>query len=442
MVRTAPTTSLGFVALCGCLIGLACLVAAGPLFASDGGPTPQTLRVDFFHSGDATIESFELDAFVLEGEWPGSKNHLTDGPDFGVYKAEVTDDATGRLLFSQGFCTLFGEWRTTDEAKEKKASYHETLRFPLPEAPATLKVFSRTRQNAWSLSWTLPLNLKDLARLRDRPQVPKDTTIVTLAGDNLNPTTALDLVFIADGYTAAHKQKAVADLQRMADVLLATPPFDRYKDRIAIRGVIPASSQTGPDEPRKQRLVAPPAGLTFNTFGSERYLTTSANRQLRDLAGLVPYDFLLVLSNTARYGGGGIYNFFAIGISDNDFDEYVWMHEFGHAFAGLGDEYYSSGVALTDIYPPGVEPWEPNITALLDGPSGLKWKHLAAADTPIPTPDEPRFDTGVGAFEGAGYVAKGLYRPARDCKMFSKKNRDFCPVCMKTIEFTIRLFVE
>ncbi len=399
----------------------------------------QTLRIDYLHSGDASAETFALDAMILEGDWSGSTTHLTDFPDFGAYRMELRDETSGNLLFAQGFCTLFGEWKTTDEAKTRKATYHETLRVPRPKAPATLQILTRTRQGTWSPSWSLSLNPNQ--ELRPAAELP-DVTVVTLAQGKNPPARSLDLVIIADGYTSAHQQKALADLHRFAEVILATKPFNRYRDSITIRGVIPTARETGPDEPRKGRLLQSPAGLTFNTFDSERYLTTPANKPLRDLAGLVPYDFLLVLSNTARYGGGGIYNFFSIGISDNDYDEYVWVHEFGHAFAGLGDEYYSSGVALSDMYPAGVEPWDPNVTAMLNGPESLKWKDLVSPNTPVPTPDDDAYDSVVGAFEGAGYVAKGLYRPARDCKMFSKRNRDFCPVCMKTIEFTIRLFVE
>lgn len=440
MVRPAPTTSLGLVALSGCLFA----GVAGALFpcaaaSAEAASAIQTLRVDYFHGGDATSEYFQLDSFVLEGEWPGSPTHTVGFPDFGVYRFEVRDNASQRLLFAQGFCTLFGEWRTTDEAKERKAQYHESIRFPKPDVPSTLYIMVRNKQGAWTPAWTLPIQLD--GQLRAPPEGLR-ATVEQLSGGTQPPAKTLDLVIVADGYSAAQRDKALADARRFSNVLLSTPPFDRYADRIAIRLVLPEASQTGPDEPRKQRHTASPAGLNFNTFDSERYLTTSANRQLRDLAGLVPYEFILVLANTARYGGGGIYNFFSIGISDNDFDEYVWMHEFGHAFAGLGDEYYSSGVAMTDLYPAGVEPWEPNITALLAGRERFKWASLVASGTPVPTPDESAFDSVVGAFEGAGYAAKGLYRPARDCKMFSKKDRDFCPVCMRTIEDTIRLYVE
>jgi hypothetical protein len=159
--------------------------------------------------------------------------------------------------------------------------------------------------------------------------------------------------------------------------------------------------------------------------------------------------------------------------------DYVFVHEFGHSFAGLGDEYYSSDVAYTDFYPADVEPWEPNLTALLEG-RDLKWGHLVADGTPIPTPwekalydslvtvrgdldtesatydedvakidaersgilEESAYSGKVGAFEGAGYASEGVYRPALDCRMFSKSLAPFCPVCMEAIERMIDFHTE
>ncbi len=146
--------------------------------------------------------------------------------------------------------------------------------------------------------------------------------------------------------------------------------------------------------------------------------------------------------NSSRYGGAGIYNFFSIFVADNEYDEYVFIHEFGHGFAGLGDEYYTSSVAYSDFYPRGVEPWEPNVSAALKGPERVKWKALLTPDIPLPTPEKEEFGDKVGVFEGAGYSAKGLFRPALDCKMFSKKRKDFCPVCMAAVEAMLSFYTE
>ncbi|RKY53654.1 MAG: peptidase M64, partial [Candidatus Neomarinimicrobiota bacterium] len=169
-----------------------------------------------------------------------------------------------------------------------------------------------------------------------------------------------------------------------------------------------------------------------------------------------------------KYGGGGIFNLCSCCYIHDDEKEqswwpnYVFVHEFGHAFAGLADEYYSSAVAYNEFYPPGVEPWEPNITALLD-PENLKWKKLVEPDIPIPTPwNKEKYDKiprsqskdkeallhkqeywgKVGAFKGAGYASEGLYRPYLDCRMFSKSLTGFCPVCSDAIVKMIRFYSE
>ncbi len=401
--------------------------------------TSGTLRVDYHHGGTAKGEKVSVDGVYREGPWPGSRTHLTDSPDYGKYRFRVVDDATGASLFEQGFSTLFGEWQTTDEAKEVTRVFHETVRFPEPRGPVRLEILSRNRKGA--LQSVFVQRIDPASHLvRESPRRPEVTLLDLHEGAPM--ATCLDVVIVADGYAPRHDEKARRDLARYAAVLLETPPFDRYRDRICIRGVLPGASASGPDEPRKRIFQGPPAGTTFNTFDSPRYLTTVDNKALRDLAGLVPYDTIYVMVNSSRYGGAGIYNFFSIFVSDNEYDEYVFIHEFGHGFVGLGDEYYSSSVAYSDFYPRGVEPWEPNVTAILQGAQQVKWKDRLTPGVPLPTPEEDRYAGVVGVFEGAGYSAKGLYRPALDCKMFSKKRLDFCPVCMDAVEMLIQQFTE
>ena len=256
------------------------------------------------------------------------------------------------------------------------------------------------------------------------------------------PARCLDVVILAEGYAREQGEKARRDLQRYSDILLGTPPFSKYEGQISVRGVIVPTDYTGPHEPRKRRFGNSRLGTSFNTFGSARYLTTLENREMRDLAAHVPYDAIYIMVNASRYGGAGIYNFFSIFVSDNEYDEYVFVHEFGHGFAGLADEYYSSSVAYSDFYPQGMEPPEPNITALLGGADKLKWKDQVTPGVPVPTPPEEKYVKSIGAFEGAGYAAKGLFRPAFDCKMKSKSHQDFCPVCARAVEDAIRLYIE
>jgi hypothetical protein len=248
----------------------------------------------------------------------------------------------------------------------------------------------------------------------------------------------VDLVIVGDGYTAGEREKFVGDCEHIVEEFFDVEPLKSHRSRFNVRGVFVPSRESGIDEPRKRVFKDTPFGMSFNTFGSERYCMTEDLWAVHDAISAVPHDAVFLMANSSRYGGGAIYNFYTAFVSDNEYDDYLCVHEFGHGFAGLGDEYYDSEVSYNEFYPRGVEPWEPNITALLDT-THLKWSRLVAPGTPIPTPaDDPRYIGAVGAFEGAGYAAKGLYRPAVDCKMFSKANRAFCPVCAQAIVEAIR----
>lgn len=398
-----------------------------------------TIRLDYEHGGTATEESIVLHALKDEGPWSGSRTWLVDPTGMGKYRVEIRDAASGGLLWSRGYCTLFGEWQTTNEAKETRRAFPETLRFPRPKAAVEVSLHTRGRDGAFSRIWTKKLTIDALPKKAATGAAP-EVVLLTRGGA---PATTLDVVIVPAGYPRAQDPKMRADLARFAKTLLGTPPFDRHAESIAVRGIIHHTSPAGAAEPRKGRPVTE-NGLqaTFDTLGSARYLNALGHWTLRDLAGAAPYDAIFVMVNTSRYGGAGIFNYYAVFPSDNDYDEYVFVHEFGHSFGGLGDEYYTSSVAYSDFYPKGVEPWEPNVTALLEGREGLKWLDMIAAEVPIPTPEEDPWKTGIGAFEGAGYSAKGLYRPAFDCKMFSKRTIDFCPVCMCAVERMIRLYTR
>ncbi|MEN8163371.1 MAG: M64 family metallopeptidase, partial [Acidobacteriota bacterium] len=304
------------------------------------------------------------------------------------------------------------------------------------------------------------------------------------------PQSCLDIAFLGEGYTSREVGVFKEDLELFADLMLNHEPYRSMKDAICIRGVVAPSSDAGCDEPTRGNWKRTTLGASFNALGSERYLLTENNRDLRDIAANVPYDALIIMINHERYGGGGIYNLFCTFTARNRWSSYLVLHEFGHSFAGLADEYYTSSVAYEDLHPPDSEPVSPNVTALLD-PVKLKWRDLVDDTTPLPTPwrkkeydrvdlayqaerqkrnqaiakasragnaseaaqleaDAERLaaDHGkrmraflaaspmvgkVGAFEGAGYAANGLYRPTLDCLMFSRGIQPFCPVCRRAV---------
>jgi hypothetical protein len=250
------------------------------------------------------------------------------------------------------------------------------------------------------------------------------------------PSETLDVLILGDGYTSQEMEKFRADARRFSQLLLEYEPYRRHSERISIRAVEVVSRETGTDEPRKGIWRDTALSATFNTFESARYLTTEDNLAMREIASLAPYDSIYIMVNTSRYGGGGIYNLYAVFAADTEYAEYVFIHEFGHSFGGLGDEYHNPGATSYDedeFYPSGVEPWEPNITALLD-PDNVPWADMIPPGTPVPTPSTPEYSDRIGVFEGAGYRARGLYRPCFDSIMFHKAHLDYCPVSERAVE--------
>jgi hypothetical protein len=409
--------------------------------------TDEALRVELYHVGGAHDDQYLFDRAVREPLWPGMRGVLLDVTGYGKYRFRVQDLASGATIFSQGYCTLFGEWQATDEALKLKQrrTFEESVRFPFPRQPVRL-IIDRRRDAAGAdgrgeFAEVFRIDLDPRSHLVARDPLDGRYPLLALheSGD---PRERIDILILGDGYTAAELEKYRRDARRFAAILLADPAFAAHRGLVNVWGLETPSRESGPDEPRKGVFRDTVVGTTFNTFDSERYLTTDHDRALRETAAHAPYDALYILVNTSRYGGGGIYNQWAIFPSDNEYDDYVFLHEFGHSFAGLADEYYDSGTSYDDaFYPAGVEPWEPNITALLPG-RPLKWQSLVAAGTPIPTPDDEGHATVVGAFEGAGYKATGLFRPFRDCRMFHKGLVPFCPVCAASFETVIRLYAE
>jgi hypothetical protein len=458
----------------------------------------KTLRVDYFHIGDAKSEEITIDRILVEGPWAGSTKHLVDPFNLGRYEIKAFDVASGTLIFSHGFESYFGEYRTTTPAiNGVKRTYQETALLPLPKKPIRFVFQVRDRANQLHTSFQQIIDPDSTGVLREGLMPGVKTIEVVRNGD---PHRKLDLVILAEGYTQAQETKFESDLRRYADIFFHQPPFDTLQSFFNVYGVFKASADSNCDEPEKGIFRNTVLNSSFYALNLDRYLLTEDNRTMHDLAAHVPYDKILIMVNHTRYGGGGIYNLYCIFTSDNQRSPMVFVHEFGHAFAGLADEYYNADVAYNDFYPAGVEPLEPNITALLD-PANLKWKRLVSSGTPIPTPwqkqlydsltlefprlmremnrrigelkkqntpnsviqniqaefrstmqknrkqidmifEDSPFRGKVGAFEGAGYTSKGLYRPMLECLMFSRSNGRYCDVCADAIARVIRFYGE
>jgi len=435
-----------------------------------------TMRVDYYHTGTATEEHFSLDRVVVEPlAWPGNPAKAIDTTNLGKYFFEVVDVASGRTLFSRGFASIYGEWETTAEAKTMARTFSESLRFPSVERPARIVLKKRDARNAFRDVWTTTIDPGD--KFIQRTGAATGVGPLIKLQERGDPAEKLDLLILGDGYTSGERAKFERDARRLMNVLLSTSPFKERANDINVWGLVPPSPASGISRPSQRIYRRTPLGTSYDTFDSERYVLTLENRAFRDIAANAPYDAVEILTNTSTYGGGGIFNLYSTVAADSQWAPYIFVHEFGHHLAGLADEYYTSDVAYL---PPAdrVEPWEPNVTALLDAAS-LKWKDLVAPGTPIPTPwskepfeehakegqarrreiraanrperdmdalfrEELARDTAllgagpyagkVGAFEGANYEARGYYRAQSDCIMFTRDPVGFCAVCRRAIE--------
>jgi hypothetical protein len=377
----------------------------------------RTVRVDYFHSGGPTGETIKLDAAVNDGPWPGSRTQLIDTTDLGKYFFEVIDRASNRAIYSRGFASIYGEWETTPEVRTANRTFHESLRFPWPNAQVRVVVRKRDEQNVLRDLWATEIDSG--GRAVDRT-APRRAGPVSAVFENGAPGSKVDILLISEGYTAAQLPKFRADARRLIDGLFALEPFRTRRSAFNVRTL---------------ELPGRAAPVEFNVFGIERYALTYDNRALRNVAASAPYDVLKILINQDKYLGGGIFNDQSTVAAGNSAAQYVFIHELAHNLAGLADEYVGNVTYETGA-PQKAEPWEPNITALHD-PSKLKWRDLVEPGTPIPTPST--YAGKVGAFEGGGYEAHGLYRPEIECIMGSRKVVPFCRVCQRAINRIIDL---
>jgi len=396
----------------------------------------KTLRFDYYHVGDVNSQLIAFDELREEPFWGGPSKNLIDPFNYGNYKYEVYDKETGKLIFSKGYSTLFAEWLTTPEAKKVKKAFHETIVFPFPKKEVVLKIYARDKKNVFQQVFEYEIDPADPFIKKDKPY--KYNSIKFLY--NGDPSSKVDIVVIPEGYTKDEMDKFKKDLEKFVNALFGSSPFRENKNNFNIWAVEAPSEESGTDIPRKDIWKNTIVNSSFYTFDTERYLMTEDNKTLRNLAGNVPYDLIYIIVNTSKYGGGAIYNYYSVCVSDNENFEYLVVHEFGHGFAGLGDEYYTSQVSYEEFYKTDVEPWERNLTTLVDFDS--KWKNLIDKDTPIPTPPTDEYKNKVGVFEGGGYVPKGVYRPMFDCTMKSRIVDNFCVVCKQAIQKMINYYCE
>ena len=442
---------------------------------------PATVRVDYYHSGNADFEMFSLHQVVVEPlPWAGHPDKALDTTLLGHFMFQVEDPETGVTLYSRGFSSIFHEWQSTAEAREVNRSFHECVRFPKPDRPVRLRILKRNPAQGFDSIWTADIDTDDMLVVRAHAPAPARVEEIHISGA---PPDKVDVVLLGDGYTAAEADKFLADARRLTAALFSYSPFRERADAFNVWAINPPAVESGVNRPSNGTFRFSPSGTTYDAFRAERYVLAFDNLGMRRILQNAPYEFIVVLGNSATYGGGGIFGLYSTVAAGSDWSEYLFVHEFGHHFAALADEYYTSEA----VYEPKSdrpEPWEHNVTALHD-PAALKWGEFVQEGTAIPTewPKEafeafqrenqarraqlradnrpesemnqlfadeqewvgklfagyPATNAVVGAFEGANYAATGYYRSEMNCTMFTRHDQ-FCRVCRKALEEIIDLY--
>ena len=387
-----------------------------------------SLRMDVYHCGNKDTSDYYFDKFMIEKYWGGPQANLLENFGYGTNMVKVRDKISGKVIYSYSYCTLFQEWQTTSEAANINRCYEESVSVPLPVRESVVEIYLRNKHGKFDKVFSQDYNPDEIYVMKEHKY---DFDVYDVAVNGAAPD-KVDVVIIPDGYTLEEMDKFKSDCQNLVNVFKKFEPYSSAFSDFNFRAVLAPSDDSGTDVPRKNIWKRTIVDAHFDTFYSDRYNTTDSYFAVKDVASCVPYDQIYILVNSNIYGGGGIYNYYSVSTAGNISSDKVIIHEFGHAFAGLGDEYVEPGTSFDDMYGKDMEPWEPNLTTLIDFAS--KWQALVDKNTPVPTIPQEKYIDKTGVFEGAGYVEKGVYRPAYDCLMRTFNGNTFCEVCTKAIK--------
>lgn len=415
----------------------------------------KTMRFDFYHAGDANSEMYFMDEIIEEPYWAGNKRYLVEERDMGNQFFKIIDKASGKVIFSRGYSTLFSEWIATPEAKIVSKAMPEGVRFPFPKNDVTIEIYTREYKTG-NLVKKFSYDIDVDSYFIRKAKLDLETIDIHYTG---NPANRVDIVLLSEGYTESEKDKFIKACQGFAQDLFSYAPYTENQGKFNIRAVWAPSQESGVSIPGENLWKNTALKAHYYTFDSERYQMIEDYQSILDVAANVPYDLVYILTNSQKYGGGGVYNFYGISAADipGASTRKTYSHEFGHQFVGLADEYVG-GAEMSDIYFPNVEPWEPNITTLTNL-EAKDWKKLLG-DAPVPTPVKesawelnpqnpnaapfnPKKPWALGVYEGGGYLQHGVYRPWPNCMMnWFHKIDVYCPVCVKEIQNTIDLYTK
>lgn len=397
--------------------------------------TTQSLRIDYIHGGNSDTAYILLKKLKQEPYWGGTQNNLLDTFFYGEYHVAVYDIAENKKIYSYNFSTLFSEWQLIPEAQHLSKAFEESISVPFPKNKIRVTIEEHQINNTYRKVFELEFD-------------PKNTIVekglstnfeVKQLLNNGDAANKIDMVFIAEGYTRKEMKKFLKSAKALSDSLFESNPFSKHKDKFNVYAILSFSDESGTDLPRADNWKNTILNSKFNTFGVDRYLTTPSYHAIKDIAAQVPYDQICVLVNTEKYGGSGIYNFYNISSANNEQTPEVFIHEFGHGFGGLSDEYAGDYLETSDHQYTQYEPNRPNVTTLKNFNS--KWADLVDPETPIPTPDTKKYKNTIGAFEGAATKNKGVYRAEQTCKM-KVLYVPFCTICKRSLEQTINFLTD
>lgn len=397
----------------------------------------KTLRVDYIFNGNASGQAICLDGLSALPTWAGRKHHLAELPLQGNGQIIMRNAASGKTIYTTSFSSLFQESLETDEARNVTKGFENTFLLPYPLQPVEIEItLLDPRRNVRA-------SMKHIVHPNDVLIEQKGNSHITphkYLLHNDSPEKCIDVAILAEGYTLQEMQTFYEDADIACKSIFDHEPFKSMKKRFNVVAVASPSTDSGVSVPRLNEWKHTAFGSHFSTFYSDRYLTTSRVKAIHDALAGIPYEHIIILANTEEYGGGGIYNSYTLTTAHHPMFRPVVVHEFGHSFGGLADEYFYDNDVMTDTYPLDIEPWEQNISTQVD--FAAKWKDMLSENTPVPTPAEVSENYPTGVYEGGGYSAKGIFRPAENCRMRTNEYPAFCPVCQRALRRIIEFYTE
>lgn len=397
----------------------------------------KTLRVDYIFNGNASGQAICLDGLSALPTWAGRKHHLAELPLQGNGQIVMRNAASGKTIYTTSFSSLFQEWLETDEARNVTKGFENTFLLPYPLQPVEIEI------TLLDPRCNVRASMKHIVHPNDVLIEQKGNSHITphkYLLHNDSPEKCIDVAILAEGYTLQEMQTFYEDADIACKSIFDHEPFKSMKKRFNVVAVASPSTDSGVSVPRLNEWKHTAFGSHFSTFYSDRYLTTSRVKAIHDALAGIPYEHIIILANTEEYGGGGIYNSYTLTTAHHPMFRPVVVHEFGHSFGGLADEYFYDNDVMTDTYPLDIEPWEQNISTQVD--FAAKWKNMLSENTPVPTPAEVSENYPTGVYEGGGYSAKGIFRPAENCRMRTNEYPAFCPVCQRALRRIIEFYTE